>query len=417
MLRCYVYLDVVIIGAGPIGITAFNSFRKNLNIRVFSPSDQFKFDITHDSNLKLSTDSASGTVLGNIPKWGNQHDSNFNLSQDASEFSDLPGFIFPLEELSMYNKKIKRMGWPSARNPSKYVLKPHKEFIYEPKNCIYFRDLTLIQKVDYRYVLSVDGKLFFAKKIVFATGGLSNIFYASEVIEKFYPNLIKFHESIGVGYTNHPKKIIGTIVFRKPIQFKKIRFKKNLIIVNRFNNPHSKTTVSYRFWPIYSLDHKLLNVNRILNLIGFSRSFKIMSYFEFPQLRKSRVEFIKKVDKTLIFKINVHASKDLLLFYEKSIKQLLERLKLSKNFISFTEENTSSEFIHRDSNHHMGGTRQGNNPSNSVVDEHGKMHSTDGIYFVGTSVLPVSRSEHPTMLAAFLALRSVEHIESELRHE
>ena len=142
-----------------------------------------------------------------------------------------------------------------------------------------------------------------------------------------------------------------------------------------------------------------------------------MSYFEFPQLRKSRVEFIKKVDKTLIFKINIHVTIDLLSFYEKSIKQLLEKLKLNKNFVSFKEENTSTEFIYRDSNHHMGGTRQGNSPADSVVDEYGKMHLTDGIYFVGTSVLPVSRSEHPTMLAVFLALRSVEHIESGLKHE
>ena len=142
-----------------------------------------------------------------------------------------------------------------------------------------------------------------------------------------------------------------------------------------------------------------------------------MSYFEFPQLRRSRVEFIKKVDKTLIFKINIHVTIDLLSFYEKSIKSLLEILKLNKNFTSFKEENRSTEFIYRDSNHHMGGTRQGNNPTDSVVDEHGKMHLTDGIYFAGTSVLPVSRSEHPTMLAVFLALRSVEHIESGLKHE
>ena len=45
------YLDVVIIGAGPIGITAFNSFSKKFKIRVFSPSNQFEFDITQDSNL------------------------------------------------------------------------------------------------------------------------------------------------------------------------------------------------------------------------------------------------------------------------------------------------------------------------------------------------------------------------------
>jgi choline dehydrogenase-like flavoprotein len=142
-----------------------------------------------------------------------------------------------------------------------------------------------------------------------------------------------------------------------------------------------------------------------------------MSYFEFPQLRKSKAEFIKKVDKTLIFKINIDMSLDLLLFYEKLIKEMLQMLKLNKNFSSFKEDNTFSEFIYRDSNHHFGGTRQGNNPEKSVVDKHGRMHFTDGIYFAGTSVLPVSRSEHPTMLAAFLALRSVEHIESSLNHE
>lgn len=416
MLICYMQLDVAIIGAGPIGITVFNSFSKNLNIRIFSPLDEFKFD-TNDSNLKLSADSSSGKVLGNIPKWGNQHDPNFSLSQDASEFSDLPGFTFPLEELSVSDKKMKQMGWPTTKNPRHYILKPYRKFLNAPRNCIGFEDLYLIQKIDSRYVLSVDGKLLFAKKIVFATGGLSNIYFANEVVTKFYPDLIKFHESIGVGYTNHPKKIIGSIFFKRPIQFKKIRFDKNLIIVNRYNHPNSKTIVSYRFWPMNPINQNFLIVNRILNLIGFSKSFKIMTYFEFPQLRKSKISFIKKVDKTLIFKINIQPNSDLLIHYEKSVKQLLEKLKLSKNFVSFKAENTFTEFIYKDSNHHFGGTRQGNNPANSVVDEHGKMHNTDGIYFAGTSVLPVSRSEHPTMLAAFLALRSVKHIELSLKHE
>ena len=410
------YLDVAIIGAGPIGITVFNSFSKNLNIRVFFPSDQFHFDITNDSNLKLSVDSSSGTVLGNMPKWGNQHDPNLSLSQDASEFSDLPGFTFSLEELSIYNKKIKLLGWPTTRNSKNYVLKPYKKILNAPRNCTKFGDLHLVQKIDSRYVFSVDRKLFFAKKIVFATGGLSNIFYANEVLRKFYPDLIQFHESIGVGYTNHPKKIIGNIDFKRPIQFKKIRFNKNLINVNRYNYLHSKTMLSYRFWPMHSVNQNLLVMDKILNLIGFSKSFKIMSYFEFPQLRKSKVEFVKKVGKTLIFKINIHVSLDLLIHYEKSIKQLLEMLKLSKNFKSFNEESTVTEFVYKDSNHHFGGTRQGNNPGESVVDEYGKMHFTDGVYFAGTSVLPVSRSEHPTMLAAFFALKSVEHIESSLKN-
>ena len=50
MLRRYMYLDLAIIGAGPIGITACNSFSEDLKIIVFSPSGQFKFEITHDSN-------------------------------------------------------------------------------------------------------------------------------------------------------------------------------------------------------------------------------------------------------------------------------------------------------------------------------------------------------------------------------
>ena len=61
------YLDLVIIGAGPIGITACNSFIEGLKIIVSSPSGQFKFKITHDSNWNLSADFTSRTVLRNIP--------------------------------------------------------------------------------------------------------------------------------------------------------------------------------------------------------------------------------------------------------------------------------------------------------------------------------------------------------------
>ena len=64
--------------------------------------------------------------------------------------------------------------------------------------------------------------------------------------------------------------------------------------------------------------------------------------------------------------------------------------------------------------HHMGTTRMGTDPTESVVDPCLRTHDLDNCWLVGSSVFPTGGAMNPTLTIAALALRAAEGIESSL---
>lgn len=60
--------------------------------------------------------------------------------------------------------------------------------------------------------------------------------------------------------------------------------------------------------------------------------------------------------------------------------------------------------------HLMGTTRMGLAESDSVVDGHCKVHTTDNLYIAGSSVFPAGGAAHPTLTIVALALRLGDHL-------
>jgi choline dehydrogenase-like flavoprotein len=64
--------------------------------------------------------------------------------------------------------------------------------------------------------------------------------------------------------------------------------------------------------------------------------------------------------------------------------------------------------------HHMGTTRMASDPKQGVVDADCRVHSSDNLYVVGSSVFPTGGYANPTFMIVALALRLAEHLRGEL---
>ena len=64
--------------------------------------------------------------------------------------------------------------------------------------------------------------------------------------------------------------------------------------------------------------------------------------------------------------------------------------------------------------HHMGGTRMGNDPSNSVVDADCRVHGIANLHVAGSSVFPTAGWANPTYTIVALALRLADRIDETL---
>ncbi len=68
-----------------------------------------------------------------------------------------------------------------------------------------------------------------------------------------------------------------------------------------------------------------------------------------------------------------------------------------------------------DSSHHMGTTRMGLNPEDSVVDTDCKVHGVDNLYIAGSSVFPSGGFANPTFTIVALAIKLADHLKSSLK--
>jgi choline dehydrogenase-like flavoprotein len=62
--------------------------------------------------------------------------------------------------------------------------------------------------------------------------------------------------------------------------------------------------------------------------------------------------------------------------------------------------------------HHMGTTRMGDDPAQSVVDRDAKVHGIANLFVAGSSLFPTVGWANPTLTIVALALRLAEHLKS-----
>jgi hypothetical protein len=429
------YINTIIVGGGPCGITLANALGDDFNFIVLIPIERGR-----SLNRLRHKHSDQDSEINQAPSahWGNQHDTNIERNFiNNSSISDLPGFTISAESLRPLVQKLQVMGWPKAKRRKQtskknigsfhyaHISKVKSKFMLNRLNrkvaskIQLFSDLVLIKKEKTArgstYVISVDGVEIVCTNLVFATGGISNVYYANKSLKCYYPEIVYRHKMIGKGYSNHPKAIIGKVEFKRYIKFMNFYLNQNQIF--SWYQMCEQGLYSFRFHPLITeLPLPLAFLERFAIRVGFGKRFHIMAYAEYPQMRNNRIS-MQETREVVILRSEIKAGKrefvDKFQEFTHKVLSELERDLRTLSTVSFFEHDKRGALLKelfRDQYHYFGGTRMGNSFSNSVVDDCGKMHGTSGIYFIGTSVLPVSRPEHPTYIAMALALRAAESI-------
>lgn len=428
---------ILVIGGGPVGLTFSNLISKYFNVEVITPSQAFNFKSSKDSSLELSSTSISGTLYGNSIFWASQHDEMIPNNQTKPIFSDLPGFPFQINKLRKFYPHLAKQGWPKTykyifphkvRLPGMKVTKIWKGKSFKPlpnfiSNSINFIS-TNFDTCEFKMNSNSQLKSIFIDQIeyeadifVFAVGGLSNVAMLYNLSKIVSASKFSDFDMLGKGYTNHPKAKFLRVKFNRPKYFTKYFFLKkfneivNFDLINSFDEPRD-LRISVRLWPVYN-DSNFRNklISRLLGIFGYYSEAHVVLYFELPQMLQNSVSFLGKKENTLEFKFNYSFPEEMKVYFSAKLEKIFKLISHDKNFIIIDRENISfEEIIRQDANHHFGGTRMGKNATEGVVDSYGKCFSVPNLFILGTSILPVSSSLHPTFLSAALAIRTADEI-------
>ena len=114
------------------------------------------------------------------------------------------------------------------------------------------------------------------------------------------------------------------------------------------------------------------------------------------------------------------------IFYKQSINTIRNAKKILEEFANFCRETNSGRIAILDEiyqlknydslgvNHHIGGTRMGNNPKTSVVDKNLKIHNNKNLYIAGSSNFASGGFANPTYTIVQLSLRLSTEIKNKL---
>lgn len=94
---------VLVIGAGPIGLTCAHILSKTLNVTVASPNSELSLEST-SKQLKFKNNLIRDAIWGDANIWGNQHDLSLNYLGIGLSISDLPNIRISEQEIQ---KEIK----------------------------------------------------------------------------------------------------------------------------------------------------------------------------------------------------------------------------------------------------------------------------------------------------------------------
>jgi len=421
---------VLVIGAGPIGLSVAKILNGATEVKVIYPKDPIRF-ISSSSGLKLNQDSASGTLWGNSEIWGNQHDLFLDYIGKNLGISDLslPAITAQTleHEVLILNRLWRLTG--GKRTPRNL----HKSKSLKPIPIIKNRamrhprmNISRIQKtetpfkeIDFSTIsqncITVDNTTYEYDYLVFATGGLSNIYLLS-LIDKanpgIFPGLI---EMLGAGYTNHVRINAFNAEFKKFMKLRPVlwRFKRGSLL-SAFNyltrqGGFNEPKISLRYWPLRESGF----IGRVLQEVGYFKRAELILYLELPQMRKNKARYVHNGTSDLSFQFDYNFSDEIIQNIGLKLQRLEEVLESEEMFANLERKfSFSPNLFKMDSHHHFGGTRMGGNDFDSVVDNFGKLHNSSNIYVAGTSVLPRSFPDHPTWLACLFAIRTAEHIMS-----
>ena len=454
----------IIIGSGPAGIcTALELERKKIKSLIIEGGDlqQSDEDLNYLNGKAIGDNYAdishsrlrqfggsSGHWGGNCNPMSTENFYDWPISKDdLNQYSKKAREILNLNyKEKFYNEKLNNnlntynIIWSNVKfgekylehiKKSKYIFLSLKSNLKNLEGSSKSIDLINCQNIDNEIKLK-------AKCYILSCGGIENsrILLWSKKLDK---NLFKNELPIGNYYMDHPYYSIGNglVLYEPFINY----FKKN----NIKNIPILTCNGSLYI----SANNLFLKKNKILNsgiYIWFQEIGEKNNLFK--QVRCVAPNFIKNIYENLkikkkykislstqqeqspVFSNRITLSQETdpigkpypLIYWQKFksgkksariISEELSKLFIDFNFgrISLNEELYNEEdYEIVVGNHQMGGTRIGNNITDSVVDKNLKVHDKDNLFINGSSIFRTGGHSHPTYTIVKLALRLGEHL-------
>lgn len=129
----------------------------------------------------------------------------------------------------------------------------------------------------------------------------------------------------------------------------------------------------------------------------------------------NRIEILDEVDRFGMPRVSIHwklTGLDIAsgIKYFNLLKELFEKTKSCRLEFDQNELEKSMKNALPVGGHHMGTTRMGNNPSESVVDANCKVHGISNLHIASSSVFTTNSHANPTLTIVALALRLADHL-------
>lgn len=464
------FYDIIIIGAGPAGITLANALNKNFKIAlieagldIYSPKHQETYtgEIVgefpreqHISRLKMfggTTGHWGGTCRPlddyDFDKWPIfKKDLNPYL-KNASDILEIKNEFREINLPRSENIKLIEFQVSKVKFGSKYLKK-----INESNNIDLFLDTSFIEmdgKNRYfeKILIKFEGekKIIFGKNIVLAAGGIENSRIL--LLENNNKNRL-FDKNLPIGkyWFEHPFKELGEGITNEKQISQKLNNNFNQF-VNMFST--SDNSLTYSLAPTEKFIKEKQILNSCIWIVLHRRSYrnwkntaKNLLCIQ-PELSKTLLQLIDKklsCGSTLYSSWEqepeennmIALSEKLFDEYGKQLSKIIyQKSKLVRNTARiFMEEiakyyiqenlgrisinsfliNDKEKYISEAGWHHMGGTRMGYNSNSAVVDKNLKLFGSKNIYIVGSSVFPTGGHANPTLTIIQLSLRLADYL-------
>ena len=243
----------------------------------------------------------------------------------------------------------------------------------------------------------LSNEKFSYETLLLAAGGIGNPF----LINKYFSK----NKNNGKNYMNHLK--FSPLIFetKKLLRIKTVTGTNNLknfeiIPTYLIKNDEENLLHSFRIYTTLrtATNNKVSFVNlifdKILRKFGFSKYYKILIYTDM----KPATNTLEFEDETVILNTSEDSTMQNIL---KSIDQIKNLLKENPKIHKIFEKNN---YVINEGSHHIGTTIMGESQDQSVVNKSLELHGSNNVKVIGTSVLPLAGSGHPTLTAMILTI-------------
>jgi len=452
---------VIIVGSGPAGISSALKFEeKKINVLILEAgsdgyseksqeyyiSKTFGDEVTDLSKSRLRQFGGTGCIWGgwskpmetyNLSKWGIDYNQINKYKDQTCSILNIEN-IFKNSRIDKYFNQIE-----FQYSPVKFD-KKYKNHIANSK---YINLLLNAQATKFSGENDLTKNLEFvfkgnkfkisSKFFILAAGGIEN----SRILlySKSQNGMLKNNSNIGLNWMTHPWFIGGYGILKKKklseyLGKKFINEEGPLHISSSENLTKDKNILSGSIY-MDAIENKKKTKEIIKNVLCVAPNFgkkiarnifkkdlkcgNIFMHLEEPAKTNNKISLDDKTTDdngipitNLYYKKSEHsliAAKTILIEFADVCRNLdLGRIAI-KDSIDLLESYDSLGIYH-----HIGGTRIGNNITESVVDKNLKIHENKNLYVLGSSVFPTPGFSNPTFTIIQLSLRLAEHISEKL---